>query len=63
MKLTLIVLTCLVGVSRPERYIWPEAGAFTPAEYLPLFYANGVPAGYDVVRQVLPTNSSEFYVH
>lgn len=51
MKLTLIILGCFVCVSKQERYIWPLPVSPSQAIYKPLFYGDGLPAGYDVVKK------------
>ena len=49
MKLTLLLVTCLVGVSYQQRYIWHVP--YGPrAHYTPLYYADGLPAGYDLIE-------------
>ena len=53
MKMILVLLFCLVGVTYQQRYIWPHQPTHAQAKYQPLFYANGVPAGYDILPQVL----------
>ncbi|XP_057378716.1 uncharacterized protein LOC130700751 [Daphnia carinata] len=50
MKLTLIFLTCFVGLSYQQRYVWPMPYA-PRAHLMPLFYADGQPAA-DV--EILP---------
>ena len=51
MKLALLLLGCFVCVSKQERYIWPFPASPSQAVYKPLFYSDGLPAGYDVVRK------------
>lgn len=51
MKLALILLGCFVCVSKQERYIWPLPVSPKQAVYKPLFYGDGLPAGYDVIQQ------------
>lgn len=43
MKLALFFLSCFVGFSYQERYIWPMPYA-PRAHLMPLFYADGQPA-------------------
>lgn len=51
MKVTLLLLACLVGVSYAQRYIWPMPYA-PRAHLLPLFYADGKPAHFENLPQV-----------
>lgn len=50
MKLALVVLSCFVCLSQQERYIWPFPFAPNQASFKPLFYGNGLPAGYDIMK-------------
>lgn len=51
MKLALLVLACFVCLSKQERYIWPLPIPANQAIYKPLFYSDGLPAGYDIVKK------------
>ena len=56
MKLALLVLGCFVCVSKQERYIWPIPIDPNHAVYKPLYYSDGLPAGYDVIKKSDTTN-------
>lgn len=53
MKLVLsFFLVCLVSISYQENFARPPLPYAHPrarAHYVPLFYSNGIPAGYDIV--------------
>ncbi|XP_046450841.1 uncharacterized protein LOC124198839 [Daphnia pulex] len=51
MKLALLVLGCFVCASQQERFIWPFPIDPNQAAYKPLYYSDGLPAGYDVVKK------------
>ncbi|XP_057378718.1 uncharacterized protein LOC130700753 [Daphnia carinata] len=51
MKLALLVLGFFVCVSKQERYIWPFPIDPNHAVYKPLYYSDGLPAGYDVIKK------------
>ncbi|KAI9563724.1 hypothetical protein GHT06_011188 [Daphnia sinensis] len=51
MKLALLVLGCFVCVTKQERYIWPFPIDPKHAVYKPLYYSDGLPAGYDVIKK------------
>jgi hypothetical protein len=51
MKLALLVLGCFVCASQQERYVWPFPIDPNQAAYKPLYYSDGLPAGYDVVKK------------
>lgn len=62
MKLALLVLSCFVCVSKQERYIWPFPIHPNQAVYKPLYYGDGLPAGYDVVKKSDEINQVRFYL-
>lgn len=54
MKLALVILMAMVGLSCQDRYAWPiPHGQATVNKishfYKPIFYADGFPAGYDII--------------
>ena len=54
MKFALVLLMGLVGLSRQDRYAWPipygQAAINKVSHfYKPIFYADGFPAGYDII--------------
>ncbi|XP_045023483.1 uncharacterized protein LOC123467753 [Daphnia magna] len=51
MKLALLVLGCFVCVTKQERYVWPFPIDPNHAVYKPLYYSDGLPAGYDVIKK------------
>ncbi|KAI9563723.1 hypothetical protein GHT06_011187 [Daphnia sinensis] len=65
MKLFLsILLFCFVSVSHQENYVRPPVpyARQSRARYVPLFYSNGVPAGYDYIEdnkaeEIVPRNN------
>ncbi|XP_057378712.1 uncharacterized protein LOC130700748 [Daphnia carinata] len=64
MKLLSVLLFCFVSVSHQENNVRPPVpyARQSRARYVPLFYSNGVPAGYDFIddnkaEEILPRNN------